>query len=336
MRDFKTVMYLVSGIILSLVCLSCEVKTAIAPRIDLVPSHLAGIFNKQSIRLTNNRFFLWPENVTSEQVSRVLEVSDEMDDLDRKLFPMHQRLANLEVETAPLLEGIQSKELALQKKTNAFSKKALSLKKIENDLSSAPGESDKRKLEAAKALLEGEIHQIQADQALLEAEAQKLRESPLLIEKNLLTLTRKENEELGRKYLEEVKSIVVWYDTQPTSVAFQFDDAGVPQASISGWVMDRDEGVRDFSTKSAPEEKPTIENLKYDEVGGVYEFDVRVYEDSVQSRLRETYSFRIARTNYGSEDGKIYFSGKIKRLRSLPGGGIEERQGAAKLVDKIN
>jgi len=227
------------------------------------------------------------------------------------------------------------------------------------------------RLEGEVAVIEKEIPVLEEQRSALEKEILDVRNSPDHVELKDLESKIAVNFDLKNTDFQEVTKTVIWHDPAPKPVKLHFEKDGSISALIQGWNITRDdverikkeeeaeqkkdlpdldrlkkladrrqkledEGNRDFSTKSKPGKKPTILNVKYTELGGIFDFDVNVYEDDAQTQLRETYAFHIARTKYDSKDGKIYYTGTMIRTRVKPDGTTELRRGVAKLIDKNN
>src|SRR5690349_646070 len=84
------------GIVL-IFCVGCAAKTAVAPKLGVNPVALQS-FPKTDLVFNANQFFLWPEGVTAEQVSKVLFLSENKDRLEKELTPLRNRMSELKRE----------------------------------------------------------------------------------------------------------------------------------------------------------------------------------------------------------------------------------------------
>lgn len=315
-------------LILSLsLIVGCGVPTAQAPRENLEPVVLRS-FAKQDWRFTNNKFFLWREDMTVDQVSRALSLSKELDALDTKAFPLNRRHLELELEVEPISDAIAwlvklRKELAKPNpnaaEVNKFITKLMTLRE-------------------RHAILKDQLAALSPDKELVQALMLKFQAmlAPRQAEKGSIEPLQTDIFSEGLKKVDEIMTVVDYYKDQPTAVVFQFQKDGSISASISGWNLSDDAGARNFSTETVEPRKPTMGSVTYEELGGVFNFEVYVFTDESQSKLRETYDLRISRIKYDIQDGRNFFGGEITRTRSLPNGQTETRRGLAKLVDRNN
>ncbi len=333
----------------------CEPKTAVAPRTDVIASNLEN-FPRKDIEFHSNQLFLWPPGVTPQKVSRVLFLSDEIDRLESKIGPLKNRLDQLDIQLHDVDESIRIKRLEVSSKVSRINRKKEDLRRKNEQLDSAQQLEQQERAKSApdpdvlrrltvdqealgnqRTILSNEMRILESQKATVEQDIVNLSQNPLLQERERLRPEKKLDEDTKAEHLREVTNIVTWYDPQPAEIGFHFLEDGGIKVWIRGWCLNREEMKEwEFSTVAEDGKKPTIENVKYREYGGLFEFDVKVYEDEEQTQLREFYSFRIARTKYNSGDGKIYYTGTMKRTRVNPDGTLEVRDGIAKLVDKNN
>lgn len=329
-----------------------QVDTAVAPRENVQALELRS-FPKQDWRLANNKFFIWRDDMTPEQVSRAVAIGKEIDKLDGSALPLNRRHLELASELTPLKEEFKALNAVLRPIKTQFDKAT----KLKADAEKAVAVAEKSlKLEKDKpvptpetvAQLEAELATqkgvVATQTATLEAIAPKKKKAeddvaakkaqidPLQSEMDDLEARQLVIEEAGRQQVDEIMQVVEWYKDQPTSVTFQFQQDGTIAASISGWNMGDDLGPRNYTTNFTDDVKPTMGNVTYTELGGIFEFDVYVYTDEAQTSLRETFHFRISRIKYDYPDGRLFFGGEITRTSA--DGTI--RRGQAKLVDRNN
>jgi hypothetical protein len=344
------------GYLMLLVLFGCGVESALAPRDEVRPVELLG-FPKQDWRLVNNKFFLWREDMSPEQVSKAMEISRKIDDLDGEALPLNRQHSELDAKITPLKDAIREIKTELRpiktehekaKKGKAKAEKALAEAeanlKVEKDkptpseevLTALTAEVEAQK--TALAEFDAKIEDLGPKREKLELgiTVREVLLEPLEKEMTALEEKQLEIETAGREKVDEIMTVVDWYKDQPTAVTFQFEknDRGEEKinASIQGWNMGDDLGPRNYSTEAAEGEKPTMGNVTYTEKGGIFEFDVYVYTDDTQATLRETYHFRVGRIKYDNPGGRQFFGGEVSRT-SADG---TVRRGLAKLVDRNN
>ena len=72
--------------------LSCGVKQAAAPKIGVETVSIQD-FPKRDIEFYSSQLFLWPEDVSHSQVSRVLDLSKNIDRLESEITPIKRQLS---------------------------------------------------------------------------------------------------------------------------------------------------------------------------------------------------------------------------------------------------
>lgn len=332
-----------------------KAKPAMATRDYLVAQELR-VFPPENLRLANNKFFLWKVEMTPEQASRAQAIARTLEELDSEAVPLNRRRLELESQMEPLQEDIRllSKHERGMKRLVGLSER--NLNKLKKEVSALEAQLEAQETGTPEATAEAQARhrqlwekrarvaaleeQVEAARPVLEGleeEISGLRErlEPLQQELETLEARQFEVELKGREKVEEIMEVVDWYQSPPTSVAFQFEKDGSVSAAISGWDLEDEAGPRNFSTEAGPVGVPTIRNVRYTPLGGVFEFEVLVFENDDPSRLRESYEFRISRTRYDATDGRRYFTGEITRKRQV-GDQLEVRRGVAKLIDRNN
>ncbi|MEO5971074.1 MAG: hypothetical protein ABIQ95_14190 [Bdellovibrionia bacterium] len=339
----------------------CDVKTAVAPRNDVQVTQSKSFPLRSSTEepaaahFVNNRLFLWKEDETPEQMSRVLAIDTWMDDHDLQAGKLNAELAQIEEKLAPLDGAMKKKNLELNTAKNNINRKNSEILKTEKTLlalqESLRDASDrqppdtslleglKSQMKAAedkKLTLQQDIIKLDADRSAAEIELAQLRQNPDLIERDKLKAARVADQDLGERQTAEIAGLVEWYDSPPSSVFFSIEQDGNVKASIDNWVLEKGGEPLSFTSTPPEGEKPTIINAKYEELGGVFQFTVLVYVDLEQSQVMEKYSFRVARLKYEAVDGRVYLAGKFIRTRYYSDGSTEVRDGFAKLIDRNN
>ena len=334
--------------------LACHVKPAHAPR-DEIKAQEYQTFPQESLRFPSNKLFLWPEQTSPSLIARVMEISSRMDTLEGSLAPLNERHAAMREQVQQIQNLIDEKRGLITSRTRQLNRANTNLQNkatlIEQKTTELNSETQKdvrdevriqeirtqiETLQGEAATLQVQIQSLTTQISQLQQDLRTLSSDPRLSEESQIASQIRENEDEGRRNTQEVISLVDWYHQQPTSISFEPKPDGTLKVSISGWTLDRNEGARDFSSEATPGGQPSIRHIRYTPTGGVYEFDVFVYADSEQTKLKETYSFRLARVKYSNPQGKIYLSGKIKRVRTRGDGTLEVRQGVAKLVNSNN
>jgi len=170
----------------------------------------------------------------------------------------------------------------------------------------------------------------------------------------------------GDQQVARITQLVYWYKNQPSRVALRFEQ-GLPQVIINEWAL-YSEGEPQVDKRDFSSEDGSITNVSYQVKGGVWRFDLGVFEQDSpltaaqkaqaitdakngqwSSALKEVYSFRFGRTSYAKtedpNDGRKFFGGEMTRYRDPNGPfctGSErtelscKRQGSVKLVDRNN
>lgn len=340
-----------------LVLVGCGQADSVRAKQELVVPVALKAFPAEDWRLVNNKFFLWGENLTAEEVSRVKAIADRIDELDSLAVPLNRKRFALESQIEPLESDIElledqhySLDELVQNTRTSLGEAETNLSGLKKDLDEErskpqPAEDVIRSLEsklaAAQAVVTTLQSQLEQEQAVEEEMREKiveLQEELEPIQEELDAVNEKQFpiEIEGQAKVEEITQLVHWYKDQPSSVAFKFQEDGSISASIEGWNLGDNQGQRRFSTRKGVNDKVTMGNVSYEPLGGVFEFEAYVYEDPAKNeRLRETYAFKISRSKYNAEDGRKFFTGEITRTR-LTANGTEVRRGIAKLVDRNN
>jgi len=333
----------------------CGANLVEAPRRPLTPIELAK-FPKQDWRLANNKFFLWRDGLSPEKVSTAQRIAKRIDQLDTEALPLVRRMNELSRKIDPLKDtqkllgtharGAKAACDKAKKRVEATDKIRV---QAEMDLAAelalpTPNAERVAALKAQIAQGKAEVslgnEQLKEMGALrdkLDKDVKNLDSqlAPIVTEFNETEAQQQVIEQEGRERVAEITELVDWYKDQPTAVIFNFQPDGSIGAQISDWNLNDDAGLRQFSTAPGAGGKPTITNVIYEIVGGVFKFDAHVFEDEAQTKLRETYAFKISRIHYDARDGRNFFGGDIIRTKYLPEGN-EVRRGIAKLVDRNN
>jgi hypothetical protein len=346
-----------SSLLLVLVS-SCGVKEAGVGKNEIFAPKLS-VFQNRNFRAVDNRIFLWPEQILPDQVSRAIEIGKVMDRVQSESIGIRTQLTQIRNRLKANEDQIDLAYLKSNSEKNELRTKLKDLRTIAANLKST---REKKETEAQKPIpdlmliqsledkqaeiekihkdLSGQIDQSKEKIKMIDLEISRLTDAPELslektkkddIEQKLQLMT-----EIGEKSLREVQSLVYWFEPQPSEISMIFENDGSLSVTISGWAVNQDEGPRDFSTQSKHGQKPTIQNARFTPLGGIFEFDVLVYNDLDQTHLRETYSFRLALNPPDSENSAGYLVGDVTLSRYLPQGKKETQKGQAKLIDRLN
>lgn len=352
-----------------LVLSGCHAPAVTAPRVK-VESEAIRAFPRDNIRLTSNKIFLWPDHLAHEQVARVLELSNSMDALDKKSAQLNRERTEANDRVTRFQEVRRGKKKELNKKWNELNtankargskrdefQKELVQQRDAEAAEKAKGTPDPEILARLAQLIhedeqkisdiEKEIASVRAEQKQIDEQVKKLDliQDPQEVEairvRDEIQKKCDANDQVGKDQVQEIGQLVELFETQETVINFRFDDRGAPQVSISDWTLDRSEGKRSFSSEGEEGQTSSIRNIGYVENGGIFTFDVYVFDladdgSGAADEPREIYSFKVERANYHAEDDRIYFSGEVSRKRFLADGSTETRVGIAKLINNSN
>lgn len=346
--------------------IGCDVKQAEAPQ-ERVEAVKFKEFNlpapKDTIMLTSNQLFLWPDKVSEAVATRVFDISQEIDRNEKDRITLEARQKVLHSD--PIVEESNEKIKAKKRDLNTTSGQITKIKanlgtqrrklaKLETELTTelarVPQDSTKvSELQKQVNDYNAQIKDLEEVQIpRLEAERDKAQQSldqlvlglNTILQSNQTELDRVSGEiervdKLGKSLIDEVMTLAdPWYDMSQSRVSFKTKEDGSLSISISHWILDDKGNFRDFSSEPNLNAKPTIQNIKYDKLGGIIDFDVIVYEDEMkQDKITETFSFHISRNNYQAGEEKFCFQGDLYRKRTLPNGQVDVRKGVAKLID---
>lgn len=342
-------LFLVLNLGLLIFLAGCGVENASAPKKELQAIKLRYL-PKNKLNLTSCRFFLWRDNLEWQIVSEVKRIGNKLDELDEKIVRTKNRRRELSKKKLEL----QDKEIAIEKELKPIKKEKSSLekrrKKSNKELSKSENELQlemekpqpdpevEKQLAQKIAVLQEEL--VSLDTKIKECE-EKIEEARAPIKQQLASLTQ-ELSELDKLYedsnadfntnAERLDILVEFYNVGPSKVIFDFQKDGSLYVLIKEWQVTEDRGKEDFTTHPENGEKPTITNVTYEALGGKFTFDVLVYEDKKQTKIKETFSFDIAQVKYEKTDERRqFFSGEMIRKRDR-----KERKGIANLATLPN
>ncbi|MGE0615521.1 MAG: hypothetical protein AB7P04_07760 [Bacteriovoracia bacterium] len=305
------IMAAIAGAVLSS---ACAPKARLAEvKVDKLKPHPLERFAfapEESIRMSNNKLFLWRQDMSPEHVQTASKIADEIDALDERSLTVQKRVAELETDQAAVEDERKSVKSDLGKLGRSVTKKQTEL---DTEMAKAPDQQDPDKIKQ----LETELADLAAQKVAKEARFGELNE-----ELKELDGLRDEADKIavsGQEKVQKIMEVVDWYKKQPESFVFAREKDGSFSVSISNWGVVDGEDARSFSTADG-----TILNVKYEELGGVFEFEVAVAEG-------ESYAFKVARSRYGSQAdpyGRIFLRGDIRHKRA----GQPDRLGKAKLI----
>jgi peptidoglycan hydrolase CwlO-like protein len=319
---------------------------------NVSPQALRG-FPAQSMRFVNNRWFLWKANMTPDDVATALKLSQHLDDLDTQAGPLNDEYTSLNNELAPLTAALTPYQSELTFVNSLMTSSTTELSTVKTNLQTAQtqlaqaqavspqNQATIQSLQSQIAGYNGQVTELNKTIAKLKAPAIITQShittinnsiTPIQTQLNQIQPQRAAIQQDGQTTTEAIMLVVDWFQTQPNSVSLQFDSSGNLGVTISGWQLLNAAGTASFSTTPAVRMKPTIGNASYQEVGGIYQFDVYNYADVAQTQLSETYHFNVSRTHYDSPDGRIFLGGDV--TVTYANGNV--RSGQAELVDRNN
>ena len=277
-------------------------------------------YEQQEISFSNNKMFLWREDMSSEHVAIAQSRSRQIDELDELAIPMNARKTELETEFKPIFD----KQLAATKRLGQIKSKVTKLNKDKDAELKKPQPSPDviKKIDDELAVLA--IEKTQKEFEKSEADAVL---APVQKEIGVLQAELDANEKDAADKLAEIGNAVVWFlaqDVNPT-VDFKTADDGSLYISISHWKLAESvEGdEKTFSTADG-----SIRNAKYTMRGGIYEFEL-VDGDVI-------YWFKVSRLNRFDSRGRIIFTGDIERRVVGADGKYVVTKGVAKFIDRKN
>lgn len=344
--------------------ISCGVSTLESEHSPVVPVQLQ-TFAPENHRLSSVKFFLWrDDNVSPTVMSEVFELADIIEDCDKVGAELSTQARSIREEFAPLETRKQAIKEALQNIRSVQAQAEGEARKLKRTLRTKEREYEAEKTkdpfsDPAQALLV-EVTQLDTIINTLNEQADKIKAS--------LEESNKQIEELDAKmvpYLEELKTInqqasengqkgvdavlaidelVEYFGKSSPIVSIKFNtDTQTHIIQINTWDLKDDEGDRNFFSEAPEGKKPTIGNIRYTELGGIYEFEAYVFEDPEQTQIRETYFFKISRSKYKDteESGVVTFTGDLRRERYTYNSdgsvsSVQINKGVAKLRDRNN
>lgn len=313
--------------IAALLLTGCGVPKAEAPH-DNVKAMQMRDFPPQNWRLNKSMIFLWKKDMTPANGYNAEAISDRIDDLDWAGIQLSRQDDALNAKIALLQDPVNRLTGILTSATNdtTAANQALTAEKAK-----VPP------LPEAIALLTAEVAKLKANQDSISSNLAAVQANlqPLVDQEAQVSTQLMSNQ---TDYLTEVNQIMAetdWYVDAPAPILFGFKPDGSISCTLTAWSMSDDSPPLTFSTDALPGKKPTVGNITYTVRGGVFAFEVYVYQDAAQTKLQYTFSFRMARTKYDSPDGRVYFGGEVIRT-GVVNGKTETRYGLAQFVDKVN
>jgi hypothetical protein len=289
--------------------------------IDLLQSNESEVWNEMSLALADASEAIEKQTKRLEQKKKDQQAATEKQTVALNL------VAGLEGEIAKTKLELET-ELALPESEQDKDKiKALTMtlesKNAEKQVSVSDVETLKQKLTQIQSAIDNlEVSLNESKNALVEVEKNREARFPHLAKKDeeiraSTEKLEKHQDESGpklEKYLSKVVDNVDEF-SEITSVKLG-NSGGQLSVEIQGWNLGNGI-VRDFSNQTGE-----ITNVKYFELGGRFEFEVKTDEQSI-------YSFKLVRTRYQDPGGRIIYQGDVVCKRHG-----EVRSGVAKFIDR--
>ncbi|MBI2604520.1 MAG: hypothetical protein HYW49_00420 [Deltaproteobacteria bacterium] len=286
---------------------------------DIVPvtAPTVSTYEAQDVLLSNNKMFLWRDDMSSAHVATAQRVSRELDALDERAFPLSNRKFKLEKDFEPVqrkLRAANGRLSFIQTRTAKLNKdREAELQKPE------PSQDKIRKIDEELASLQNEKPAREAEKAEAEQVLKPVQEEISKIDEQLLDIERS-----GTVKVREISDAVVWFQDQDlTTVSFRREEDGSLYVAITDWKLSENEAAKSFSTADG-----TIRNVKYVPRGGIYEFEV--------ADENTTYWFKVSRFRPNDPFGRMIFTGDLEKRELLENGATKVTKGIAKFIDRKN
>ncbi len=332
---------ILAGTVLTMVS-GCSPRIAHAPRDPMtavVQRDEAPAPNGDSNRyLTNVKFFLWPEEMSSHSpvVGQAVTIAGLIDDLDTKGFSLSREKADLERTLKPLADAeakvvstqkkIDNAQISLNRELGKSPPNQTIVTRLQTQIAQFTTQLETDKAEAAKQL--ALIDPIPAGETM---GPKRKRQAQLVVEQD-------DNKVAGEALVAQITTLVYWYKTQPSSVALGFLEnsktgALEPFVRINKWALFKegeiaaDQKSYDSSTDLGADEAAeggTITNVSYQTRGAVFRFDLGVFESPVVPQsgeeianpaLARARAIRDAMNGYWVPELKEVYSFKFGRIR---------------------
>jgi hypothetical protein len=291
---------------------SPQAKLALSPSDLMRPTPLERLVieSGESIRFTNNKLFLWREDMSAEHVQNASRISDRLDALDEKALQVQRELGRLEQEHSSELSERNQLERSIKTLSRSIQKKQ---KEIDTETSKPETDRDPERL----VKLQSELEELR--RSLTQSETKKSALDLVLSSFDRLVAEQESLAREGQHAVGQIMEVVDWYKEQPSSIVLRREQDGSYFVSIAGWRTEHAGSAEDYSSSNGK-----VKNIQYTELGGVLEFEAR-------SDRGESYFFKLARSRYGElQDpyGRIFLRGDIRRVDQR--GSV--RMGKAKLI----
>ena len=282
-------------------------------------------YEQEDLYLTNNKMFVWRENMTPTQVATAQIASREIDDLDGQAIVLNGRKNQLSNDFKPVFD----RQLAITKRCGAIKSRTTKLNKDKD----AEMKKEKPSEEVIKKI-EGEVATLQQEKTVLETEKadNDVTLAPVQKEISGIDAELQQNQDLATERIRQLNEAVVWFLDQEINpiVILKTAEDGSVFIEISKWkyaVENADAtlagGEKTFSTADG-----SIVNARYNPRGGIYEFQLN---DGLN-----IYLFKVARLRRGDPSGRLILTGDIERRVLSADGSYTSTKGVAKFIDRKN
>lgn len=309
--------------------ISCgKIQNISAPKRDLVAQEIKYFAPSEiPLELSKNTIFFWKKDFTGNQVSSVLKYAKLVERIDDALDPLRSEQGQLKIKEKNLRLEKNKINTSFNKTQKDLDQKEAELKKLE---SAVP-----RPDEVTLQKLRNEIEILKKEKVLKEEQKAKAEKDLSELSKKLEALNVRINAftlpgtPITASAATELLSQQVDRFQAPSLFRFEFlENTGIA-VSIEGWNLGDEEVAPSLSSLEG-----TIQNVKYEPLGGVFTFEIPL--------AHETFYVRVVRTKYERAEN-VFFSGDIVHKRSaqycelkgLPMVECEPRYGVVKLSDRI-
>lgn len=306
-----------------IVLCGCGLKTSFVEKKNVDVPQLPAFALTTESRLKFNKVttFLWKEQLDGPTVATVNKLSYRIGQLDVMGEALKEKMVPVEQIKSEKLD-LRREQKALQKELAQKEKEKMALEK---ELSELPEDADpqiKQALMVKVETLTQELVSLKVKYENRNAEIlSRISEIDAEVSEKEPDLA-KEQEAITQEAIERIaalKSLVDWYEEQPTEIGLLWSESGQPQVYIRGWNPEDGAGARTLTSFHennvpvgfSPDEKTdwqSIHNVQYSERGGKLSFTVHLARGI-------SYKFETARSEINDPLGRMIYSGEISRFR---------------------
>ena len=295
----------------------CEPKGANALKspVSALPDLEVQSFPRADLSLNESQIFIWPKNVTSTQVARVLSDVSELEWLKDELFVKMQFKSALKAEFEA--QEIDVTELAGQELQ--FTEKQADLARFNAQLAELQQQPSSDDVDSQIRLVNRKIIKTRLFLDAFAASLQRVTELGWLGKFTEWKLNETEilaSQERANALLVPIDQTVFIFNSSPIHFNFTFDANRTLRVAVSNFDLSRmsdpdvaEVGVaKDFSTDAG-----TLGHPAYSLLGGVFSFEL--YTPAA------TYWFKMARSKYHAIDQRIHYKADVVRCSVEHGDG---------------